>query len=504
MLGRIVVLAACAGIGSTAVASAATPSVVPGWPVASGTGSLHAGPGGGGVVVISDGFSGGLEPVPISTVAAFRMTGIRRWLNTTAWGCGNCDDGPQPAERQLDGTYGPIGPDGDGIWAVTAAGARVAGCGGAQLHDGTCISHAVGRPPSVTPGFPVIAAFRGSTVVWRYERPTLSWTIESDFLSPPRFVRDQSGAVYTQLGPGNEPVGTPVPARMIALNETTGVLRSQVDNASPQAAFTAGVVAYRPGTGLARYAPDGTVVWTNFSWTDTNIFWRVRVDEARSRVYVSPRFPNNAPTYVAALDSNTGVEVWRTRIVDGAELLGVGPTGTVYVSVVSGPRFGLRAIAPAGVGRYQWETANRVVAARELPDGTVAVSTESSGFRRDAGLLLRINPARAAVRPRSSAFTLSRTRFATRCGENDCRFDSGVGSVLRIAVPAPAALRVSLLRRDGRRIGDLRADRLSVPAGVTYARLFASKTVGTGPRLVEIRALVRGRTIVRRIPVTIR
>ncbi len=504
MLGRVIAVAAGAAIGSVATASAATPSVVPGWPVAAGTGSLHAGPGGGGVVVVSDGFSGDDDPGPISTAAAFRLTGVRRWINTTRWGCGNCDDGLQPPERQPDGSYGPIGPDGDGIWAITSAGARVAGCSGVLLTDGTCISHAVGVSPSGTPRYPVVTASRGSTVVWRYERPTLSWTIESESLTPPQIVRDQSGTVYTQFGAGNEPAGTPVPARMISLNEATGALRSQVDNASPQAAFTAGVVAYRPGTGLVRYAADGTVAWTNASWTDIN-FWRVRVDEARKRIYVSPQFPNRRPTYVAALDSETGVEVWRTRAIDAAQLLSVGPTGTVYASVVSGSRFGLRAIGPTGVGRFQWETSSAILSARELPDRTVALSTEGNdSFRRDCGLLVRINPTRPAAAVSTARFALSQTRFSRSCTADDCRFDPKVGTILRIAVPARAAVRVRILRRDGSVLDTIRPERFSVPAGLTHARIMTGRPGIVGRRLIEIRAVVRGRAITQRFPVTIR
>ena len=100
-------------------AVAASPRVVAGWPRNVAAGTVHQGPGGG-LVVISIG-DATLEQ-GAQTVSAYRRDGPRLWSARRAPGCGNCDDGPQPAARQADGTYGPIGIEGDDFWAVDARG----------------------------------------------------------------------------------------------------------------------------------------------------------------------------------------------------------------------------------------------------------------------------------------------------------------------------------------------------------------------------------------------
>ena len=80
------------------------------------------------------------------TVSAYRRDGRRLWSARRAPGCGNCDDGPQPAVLQADGTYGPIGVEGDDFWAVDARGRIVTGCAGVVYPDGACV---VGGPHGV-------------------------------------------------------------------------------------------------------------------------------------------------------------------------------------------------------------------------------------------------------------------------------------------------------------------------------------------------------------------
>jgi len=490
-----VIAAAMSLMSGTALGAA--PSVMSGWPVTAGAGPVLGGPGGG-AVVVSEGFIG--ESLS-SSVAAFGTNRRLRWTFDALWGCGNCDDGLTPPALRADGTYGPIGPDGDDVWGVSPIGVRVPGCTGDVLADGTCIAHEVRRTPTLTES-PAIAARRGGTLVWEYARPSRTWSISHDFLVPPLTLRDASGAVYTSLGAGSEPAGTPVPQQMIALNETTGTLRWQVADARPVASFASGVLAQRSGVGLVRYAADGTVRWTNPAWSAQHVV-RAYVDEARGRVYISAS-RLDATHYVAALNAETGADLWRTRPTDRAAVLSVGSNGLVYVSINRSGRYALRAIGPEGRGRWQWDTTMPVAGAHGLIDGTVVASTGSDvrGFGGEAGLLWRLNPRRAAVRVRSTSFRLNRTTFRTNCPAPDCRVRADVGTVLRIGVPRASRFRVTLLRLNGRRLSQRFT--VNAPAGVSHVRLFAANAFAPrGRRLVEIRGVVRGRTVVRRIPVTI-
>ena len=84
---------ACVVTGTLGVASAsaATTSVLPGWPVKVGAGTVLPGPGGG-VVVVAAG-ADTLDGTP-ATVSAFRRNGRRLWSTGRVPGCGNCVDGP--------------------------------------------------------------------------------------------------------------------------------------------------------------------------------------------------------------------------------------------------------------------------------------------------------------------------------------------------------------------------------------------------------------------------
>ena len=138
---RCLAAAAALVLIAAATASAAV-TVAPGWPRAVPGGTVHAGPGGG-VVVVTD-------LARSATVRAFTIRGQRLWRQSSTFGCGNCDDGPQPEALQPDGTYGPIGVEGDDSWAVDARGRRVAGCVGVVSPDGGCVvgpPRRVDRPP---------------------------------------------------------------------------------------------------------------------------------------------------------------------------------------------------------------------------------------------------------------------------------------------------------------------------------------------------------------------
>ena len=121
------IVAVVAAALPAASAVAASPRVVAGWPRTVAAGTVHQGPGGG-LVVISIG-DATLEQ-GAQTVSAFRRDGRRLWSARRAPGCGNCDDGPQPEALQADGTYGPIGIEGDDFWAVDPRGRIVTGCAG--------------------------------------------------------------------------------------------------------------------------------------------------------------------------------------------------------------------------------------------------------------------------------------------------------------------------------------------------------------------------------------
>ncbi len=63
----------------------------------------------------------------MSSVAAFRLNGNRRWLSAPSWGYGFCADGSEQPGLRADGTYGPIGPEGDFNWGVDQEASYVPG-----------------------------------------------------------------------------------------------------------------------------------------------------------------------------------------------------------------------------------------------------------------------------------------------------------------------------------------------------------------------------------------
>ena len=477
------------------------PAVVSGWPVVSGVGAVLPGPGGG-PVVVNEGY-GVAAGSPSSSVAAFRLDGRRRWISSFVWGCGNCIDAGPRAQLQADGRYGPIGPEGSGTWSITRTGSRRSGCIGAVLPDGTCIVHEIGFTlPSFTE-YPAIVARRGSTLVWEYARPNLSWTIGQSIDAPPEVIRDRTGVLYTTLGAGSEPSGTPVPTRLIALNEVTGGLLWEAPDAVPLATLASGVIVRRPGVGLIRYSAEGAVIWTNPTWK--NFRGLITVDQARQHVYVSAG-GSSTNRYIAALDSESGAERWRTASRDGARVLSVGTNGIVYVAVSPGERPALRAVGPEGRGRWQWETTMPVSGALRLPDGTVAASTGSvAPGDIQAGLLWRIDPRRTSRPADLIRLSLTRTVFTPDCVAPGCQYRRDLGTGLRIATPSRITLEIRLLLPSGR-AATRRLASVPAPAGVSFVRLFAGDTGGQrGRRLVEIRCVRQGRTaILARVPVTIR
>jgi outer membrane protein assembly factor BamB len=504
-----IVVCVGATLALSCTAQAATPSVVTGWPVVAASGSVHPGPGGGPVLIA--------EQYGVSSVAAFRLNGKRRWLSAYEPGCGNCNGGPETPGLQADGTYEPIGVEGDDFWGVDQQGARVNGCAGAVLADGTCIRHRVvgaGFSPGPSTPYPAVVALRGTTQLWEYSQPTLSWTIASNEQVPP-VVYANPTTVYTSLGAGLTGQ-QPTDQQLIALNLSDGALRWRDFNVTPLAVLSTGVIG---GTwlgyydsGIVSYANDGTLRWTAKLPAKVRVK-NVLVDEAHGRVYVSlVRVGGGGAREsdvfeLVALDAVTGMEKWRTRAVDRARPLSVGSNGLVYAGIDRDGRHALRAIGPDGKGRWQFDTATRVEGARLLPDGTVALST--GGPEGEAsGLMWRIDPRRAASGVRSTRLTLSRTTFRDECGGLTCEYRSDLGTVMRIAVPRKATLRVRLLRpNESTYRGPIT---VLAPAGVSYVRLFAYAShqevsiVGTRRRrIIDVRGTIGDRPLHVRFPVVI-
>jgi hypothetical protein len=100
---------------------------------------------------------------------------------------------------------------------------------------------------------------------------------------------------------------------------------------------------------------------------------------------------------------------------------------------------------------------------------------------------------------------LSATTFRNECAQSDCRFDAHYGTVRRTSLPAKAVLEVRFLRADGTRVREAGLITIPAVAGASAARITLPSVSGiTGRRLLEIRGVVRGRHVVRRILVTVR
>ena len=272
-------------------AVAAPPRVVAGWPRNVAAGTVHQGPGGG-LVVISIG-DATLEQ-GAQTVSAFRRDGRRLWSARRAPGCGNCDDGPQPAALQADGTYGPIGIEGDDFWAVDARGRIVTGCAGVVYPDGACVvggprEDAALRTSPAIMGRPVGAP---PWVVWddRY-----GWRDEFDV--PPMTVRDGAGLVYAAfVAPTERATGHRLlqSGLLMAVDPTThAILWTRVGPTQVLTGLGSGVLVNEAG-GISAIGADGGVRWSRgLSARQRVVPAHAVYDAARGRVYIG-RSP--APT----------------------------------------------------------------------------------------------------------------------------------------------------------------------------------------------------------------
>ncbi len=356
-LAAVAVLLALAG----GTASAAV-TVAPGWPRAAPSGVVLPGPQGG-VVVVSEG-------AYAATVRAYSPDGRRRWAQSSRYGCGNCDFGPQPAALQPDGTYGPVGPEGDDYWAVDRRGRRVAGCAGVVQPDAACLVAVPDAFPA--PLHPGITASIGGARVWRVENPRWSWFPEDNV--PPMAVADGTGRVYTVFLGAADAITREYTNVFAAFDPATRTIAwTNEDAFQVLAGLPSGVLA-EAGNRVVAYAADGTPRWTAFALAGTRATpMNTMVDNVRGRVYLSRAGSDGVNVF--ALDLATGAELWRTAPSDRARLLSVGRGGRVYVAVDATARQGIRALRfRDGTTAWQRRTRLPVRGALQLPDGRVAVS----------------------------------------------------------------------------------------------------------------------------------
>jgi len=384
------IVAIAAGALLAAGAVAVSPRVVAGWPRNVPAGTVHQGPGGG-LVVISIG-DVTLEQ-GAQTVSAFRRDGRRLWSARRAPGCGNCDDGPQPAVLQADGTYGPIGVEGDDFWAVDARGRIVTGCVGVVYADGACVVGGA-REDSAFRTSPAIMGRPVGAPPWVVWDDRYGWRDEFDV--PPMTVRDGAGVVYAAfVAPTERATGRRLlhSGLLMAVDPTThAILWTRVGPTQVLTGLGSGVLVNEAG-GISAIGADGGVRWSRgLSARQRVVPAQAVYDAARGRVYIG-RISGADPPGVTALVASTGAQVWRTTPRDRASLLSVGRGGRVYLAIDSPGRRAARGVRLAD-GRTVWELRTNlpVLGARELVNGTVAVSAGTPYAPSRADRLTLLDP----------------------------------------------------------------------------------------------------------------
>jgi hypothetical protein len=357
---RYVTAAVAVLLLASAVHAAAAIPRAPGWPRATPGGELLPGPDGGVVVVTTVARS--------ATTRAFTATAALRWVQRSTFGCGNCDDGPQPATLQPDGTYGPIGVEGDDYWAVDARGLRVAGCAGVASPDGGCLE---ARPAQYVAPHPAFVSRRGASGFWAVEDTAWAWAPE--FEVPSMAVRDDAGLVYAAFPFARAP-GTqdPVDLLMAADPASRTIRWRRIGPEQALAALPSGVLAAGDGD-VTAVGPDGGVLWRRGVAAGQRLTPRdTIVDARRGRAYLGRV---DARPGVTAVDLATGAQLWKTRPSDRARLLSVGRGGRVYVAIDAPSRQGVRGLRLAtGATAWRLRTGLPVRDALELAGGRVAVS----------------------------------------------------------------------------------------------------------------------------------
>ncbi len=442
---------------TVASAASAVPSVLPGWPVPGPAARLFSGPAST-VVALYDSFYG----------IAFGPSGSVVWAAGREPRCGNCTDGPYVEAQQLDGSYGPIGPEENDSWAFSSSGDEVASCLGAVLPDGTCIAAANRFGSAATVTFVVSVVRNGTTL----------WTVD-DGASHPFSEVLNFGSFWRRVVAGNEgdvfysialTSGTPHDSQLVRRDATTGALLWQRD--IPDTDVVA--VAARPGGGvlvektldtLVAYDRDGTRLWER---PRASLNFGVGKDGAVGQVYVdAPTSGGDALPQLVALDSVTGAPRWRGSSGAGAGFLSVGRSGTIYEGAPAGRAFSLVAHAPDGTVKWRYPSASPAAGAAELTDGTVALAS--------GGLIIRIAPRTVAPVVRRASVSLSRSGFKPYCEDRACLSDHAYGTIVRLELPRSAVVdvrfRVGNPQGKSRRVV-LEHRRLIAPAGRSFV-LFA-------------------------------
>lgn len=393
----VAALLAFAASATAAVAAPPSPPTAPGWPKSLPAGTVIQGPGGG-LVLVSARSSGGFA------ARAFRRDGRRIWTAAREAGCGDCNDGPQPVRLQPDGTFGPIGFDGDYIWAVDRRGRPAEECAGVMSPDGSCVVGRSGFAPPIEAGpRPVVRGLTRGVPYdpWQLVVPGYLWQDEFDV--PAMTVADARGIVYVAFRnpvPGVV-VGRAISGILVAVDPVARTILWVAEGPfQALTGLTSGVLVAEPG-GIAAYRADGTVAWRQAIPLGQEVVPGTVVhDPYRGRVYLG-RLPAGPPVSVpgvTALDAATGAEAWNSPVGDRARLLSVGRGGRVYLAVdraggVSETALrGVRAVRWSD-GRAVWERRTRlpVQGARELVNGTVAISAgDPSGS--GPGVLTLLDP----------------------------------------------------------------------------------------------------------------
>ena len=496
-LRRSAAAAAVAALAVSPTPARGEPAMVPGWPVAAPAGPVFPGPAGG-PVVLGPWLQN--DQVPL---VAFRGDGSRLWLAVDSPGCGNCE-GPAETRLNADGSYGPIGFTGNHFWGVGRSGVVTGGCAGSILADGSCVSVA-NRVPAA-PAFRILVrAERSGTTLWEHEEPDLAYDIEI----PPRVLADESGVGYVKLGAEEDESGV---SRLIALNPD-GSLRFRLPGGGvPVDTFARGVLV-RTATGIAAIDQDGRTRWSRAGPAEAapgppqlDVGWRsLRVDPALGQIYVQE------DGRVAALDPQTGAELWRLA----GRLIGVSRQGGPYLV----GRGGTTLIATDGAGTVRWRyrTALPIAGVADQGPGRVAVSTRGTGgVRVQPGLIALLDTTRTAPRARRARVSLDRTTIDPRCRPRDaddadayptgtdCSIDGAKGAILQVVLPRPSRLLVTFREPDGRATPGLRSRRVTVaaPAGTSHLRLLAGENgLRAGRHVVVVAFREAGRAQVVRIPV---
>ena len=218
------------------------------------------------------------------------------------------------------------------------------------------------------------------------------WRDEFDV--PPMTVRDGGGLLYAAfVAPTERATGRRLfqSGLLMAVDPTTQtILWTRVGPTQVLTGLGSGVLVNEAG-GISAIGADGGVLWSRgLSDRQRAVPAQTVYDAARGRVYIS-RIIGHEPPGVTALVASTGAQVWRTRPADRASLLSVGRGGRVYLAIDAPGRRGARAVRFAdGRTVWEWRTSLPVLGARELVNGSVAVSagTPYSPSRADRLTLL--------------------------------------------------------------------------------------------------------------------